>query len=250
MDHGHSLGILNQVDGFWVYLVLFLLILIQECGVPFPVLPSEVVLLGGGFMASQNKVTLVFAGLLATGATLIGNSLLFLVGRHFGRSALDRYGKYIHLRPDRVDRIEAWIERRGTPILIYGPLVPLLRAYIPALAGMFGVPFRYYISVLVGAALIWTFGLLILGQVLGRHWFDAVTFLRQNMHVGILIAVLIAVVTLAIIRWRRGMAHARAQQQAAHARARQQPERVIEHPAPPPRSSAGRVQPTGKPTDL
>ncbi|MBV8879067.1 MAG: hypothetical protein JO332_03790, partial [Planctomycetaceae bacterium] len=77
---------------------------------------SEVVLLGGGFLCSQNKVSLVVAGLLATSATLIGNSVLFMIGHHFGRSALDRYGKYIQLRPERVDRIEAWVSRSGTPL--------------------------------------------------------------------------------------------------------------------------------------
>ncbi|HWE64765.1 MAG TPA: DedA family protein, partial [Chloroflexota bacterium] len=203
MGESHSLGILSQVDGFWVYLVVFLLILIQECGVPFPVLPSEVVLLGGGFMASQDRVSLMVAGLLATSATLIGNSVLFLIGRHFGRSALDRYGKYIHLRPDRVDRIEAWVGRSGTPLLIYGPLVPILRAYIPALAGIFGVPFRFYISVLIFAAVVWSFGLLMLGKVLGAHWFTAVTFLRHNLRIAVLLAVLALVIVALIIRWRR-----------------------------------------------
>lgn len=203
LDAGDALGVLNHVGGFWVYLVLFLLILIQECGVPFPVLPSEVVLLGGGFLASQNRIALLVAGLLATSATLVGNSVLFLVGRHFGRSALDRYGKYIHLRPDRVDRIEAWVSRSGTPLLLYGPLVPILRAYVPALAGIFGVPFRFYISILVFAAVVWSFGLLLLGMVLGRHYLLAVHFLRDNIHVAVLVAGVALLAVALVVRWRR-----------------------------------------------
>lgn len=203
MNGNHSLGILNQVDGFWVYLLLFLFILVQECGVPVPVLPSEVILLGVGFLCGQGRVSLLVAGILAIAATLLGNTILFMIGRHFGRGALDRYGKYVHLRPDRVDRIEAWIGERGTPFLIYGPLIPLLRAYVPALAGVFGVPYRYYVSVLVGAAAIWSFGLLILGQVLGVHWFDAVMFLRHNVRIGLLAAALAAACALLILRWRR-----------------------------------------------
>lgn len=174
---------------------------------PFPVLPSEVVLLGGGFLASQNKIALPVAALLAMAATLIGNSALFMVGRHFGRSALDRYGKYIHLRPDRVDRIEAWVSRSGTPLLIYGPLVPILRAYVPALAGIFGVPFRFYITVLVCAAAVWSFGLLLIGRLLGAHYAVAATFLRHNMRIAVLVAAVALIVAGLIVRWRHAADH-------------------------------------------
>jgi membrane protein DedA with SNARE-associated domain len=223
LRHGHSIGILSQADGIWIYFLVFFLILVQEVGVPFPVLPSEVVLLSAGFLASQGKISLVFMGLFATSATLIGNSLLYFISRKYGRAALDRYGKYVGLHTDRIDRIEGWIGRRGTPILIYGPLVPILRAYVPALAGIFGVPYRFYIIVLTGAALAWSYGMLVLGMVLGDHWFDAVTFLRHNVKVGILLGSVVALIALLFIRWRRSVARSRAQHW---------PETVLPPPAP------------------
>ena len=222
LSHGHSLSILNQVDGIWVYVLIFVLILVQECGVPFPVLPSEVVLFGGGFLASQGKVELIFLGLVATIATVIGNSFLYFVSRRFGRVALDRYGKYIHLRPDRIDRIESWVSR-GTPILMYGPLVPFLRAYVPALAGLFGVPFRFYIAILCGAALTWSFGLLILGELLGDHWYDAIDFLRHNMFSGLLALIVIGLIAFLVVRRKR---------QHDRERATHWPETAIEPVAP------------------
>ncbi len=206
-DHdGHSLGILSQVDGIWLYVVIFLLILVQECGVPFPLLPSEVVLLGGGFLAADNHFALIVMGILATSATLFGNSLLFFISRRYGRVALDRFGKYVHMHTERVDRIERWIERRGSPILFYGPLLPILRAYMPALAGIFGVPYRAYIGILAGAAVLWTFGMLILGSVLGVHWFDAVDFMRHNITIAVVGIAAIGGLVLLVLRWTRGIA--------------------------------------------
>jgi membrane protein DedA with SNARE-associated domain len=125
--------------------------------------------------------------------------------------ALDRYGKYIMLRPERIDRIEAWIGRRGTPILMYGPLVPILRAYVPALAGMFGVPYRLYIFILAGAAAVWSFGLLILGQVLGDHWWDAIKFFRNNLYVGVILVLGAALIGYIWIRIQRRAGTNRAQ---------------------------------------
>ena len=209
-DHD-SLGILSRVDGVWLYVAIFLLLLVQECGVPFPILPSEVVLLGGGFLATGNLFSLLVMGVLATTATLLGNSVLFLIGRHYGRAALDRYGKYVHMHTERVDRIERWIERRGSPILFYGPLMPVLRAYMPALAGIFGVPYRAYIGILACAALIWTFTMLILGYTLGAHWLDAVHFIRHNITIGVVVLVMIAGVVLLVLRWTRGIAMTEAQ---------------------------------------
>ncbi|MGH2347204.1 MAG: DedA family protein [Chloroflexota bacterium] len=206
MHDGHTLGILSQVDGIWLYVAIFLLILIQECGVPLPFLPSEVVLLGGGFLAADNRFALIVMGITAASATLLGNSALFMLSRRFGRVALDRYGKYVHMHTERVDRIERWIERRGSPILFYGPLLPILRAYMPALAGMFGVPYRAYIGILTGAALIWTFGMLIIGSVMGVHWFDAVSFMRHNITIAAVVIVTVGATVLLILRWTRGIA--------------------------------------------
>ena len=81
---GHTIDILRHADGFWIYCLVFLLILIQEVGVPLPVLPSEVVLLSAGFLASQGKIALVFMGVFAMSATLIGNSLLYYLSRRYG----------------------------------------------------------------------------------------------------------------------------------------------------------------------
>jgi membrane protein DedA with SNARE-associated domain len=210
-DPDDPVGFLRHAGGIWVYLAVFILILVQEVGVPFPVFPSEVVLLCAGFLSSHGEVSLVLMGLLATSATLIGNSLLYYISRRYGRAALDRYGKFVMLRPERINRIEDWIGRKGTPILIYGPLVPVLRAYVPALAGMFGVPYRLYIFVLTGAALAWTYGMLVLGLLLGDHWWDAVKFLRNNVRVGVAILILGIIIAAIVVRWRQRIASSRAQ---------------------------------------
>lgn len=219
---GHTIDVLRGADGFWIYCLVFFLIAIQEVGVPLPVLPSEVVLLSAGFLASQGKIALVLMGLFAMAATLMGNSLLYYVSRRYGRVALDRYGKYVMLRPERIDRIEAWIGRRGTPILMYGPLVPILRAYVPALAGIFGVPYRLYIFVLTGAAFVWSFGLLVAGQVLGEHWWDAMRFFRHNIYIGVIILLVVVAATYVYVRW---------EHKATTTRAQHWPENVL--PPPP-----------------
>ena len=60
-----------------------------------------------------------------------------------------------------------------------------------------------YIFVLTGAAFVWSFGLLILGQVLGEHWWDAVKFLRHNVYIGVIAIVGALVITCVYVRLER-----------------------------------------------
>jgi hypothetical protein len=86
------------------------------------------------------------------------------------------------------------------------------------------VPYRLYIVILTGAALLWSYGMLVIGLVLGDHWWDAVMFFRHNVRFGIGIAVGLGAIGLMVLFWQRRIAYVRAQHW---------PETVL--PPPPPR---------------
>src|ERR1700736_2913058 len=86
----------------------FVLILIEETGVPVPV-PGDFLMLGLGVHARQGRVPLWQALLVMELATLIGASVLYLVAARGGRGLVYRYGRYIHLTPARLDKAEQWL---------------------------------------------------------------------------------------------------------------------------------------------
>jgi membrane protein DedA with SNARE-associated domain len=78
----------------------FVLILIEEAGVPVPV-PGDFLMLGLGVHARQGRVPLWQALLVMELATVLGSSILYLLALRAGRDLVYRYGRYIHLTPAR-----------------------------------------------------------------------------------------------------------------------------------------------------
>src|SRR5438477_8749910 len=80
----------------------FVLILIEEAGIPVPI-PGDFLMLLMGVRASQGRVPLVVALMLMELATLLGATVLSMLASRGGRSLVYRYGRYMHLTHERLD---------------------------------------------------------------------------------------------------------------------------------------------------
>jgi membrane protein DedA with SNARE-associated domain len=88
---------------------------------------------------------------------LIGSWIGWGIGVYGGRPLLERRGRWFHLSPERLDRAEAWFDRRGDWAVFIGRLTPLVRSFISIPAGVFRSPLpRYTVLTLAGSA-IWCF---------------------------------------------------------------------------------------------
>ncbi|MCA1647791.1 MAG: DedA family protein [Chloroflexi bacterium] len=131
----------------------FVLILIEETGVPVPV-PGDFLMLGLGIHAREGRVALWQALLVMELATVLGASMLYVLAARAGRDLVYRYGRYIHLTPARLDQAEAWLTHRGAVAIVLGRVTPGLRMATVIACGVFGVPFwRFLPSLALGAGL-------------------------------------------------------------------------------------------------
>src|SRR6185437_10458179 len=122
--------------GVWA---LFVLLLIEEAGVPLPAPGDTLIALAGAQPQRTLPYTLEVLG-LCTLAVFLGSSALYWVMRLGGRSFLMRYGHYLHLNPQRLARMETWLAQRGTLAIILGRLIPGLRVPTTVMCGLSGVP--------------------------------------------------------------------------------------------------------------
>ena len=89
-----------------------------------------------------------------------------------GRPAIDRFGRYLLIRPHEVDRAHEWFERHGEAVAGYGRLIPLVRSFVSLPAGVAAMPFwRFTVYTLVGS-LVWCVGLASIGHVFGDRWLE------------------------------------------------------------------------------
>jgi membrane protein DedA with SNARE-associated domain len=147
-------------------LAAFLLIFVEEAGVPSP-LPGDVLMLLAGVRAHQGAMALWQVILLLEAATVPGATLLYAVSRWAGHGLVVRYGRLLHLTPERLAGAEGWFRRRGFWAIVLGRLAPGARILTAVAAGVFEVPFRVFLPATAVGALLYITLYTGLGYLLG-----------------------------------------------------------------------------------
>jgi membrane protein DedA with SNARE-associated domain len=108
----------------------------------------------------------------------VGSWLAYWAGAVGGRPLVHRFGRYLLVLPDEVDRAHEWFERRGEAAVFVSRLLPVIRTFISLPAGVARMPFWRFTIYTVLGCLPWTFALAWLGYVLGENWTEVEAVLR------------------------------------------------------------------------
>jgi membrane protein DedA with SNARE-associated domain len=195
-------GLAGLLDQHGV-IAAFVLILIEEAGVPVPI-PGDFLMLLLGVHARQGRVPLWQALLVMELATLLGATLLYLAASRGGRTLVYRYGRYMHLTPERLDRAERWLLRHGAFAIVAGRLTPGLRIATVITCGVLRVPLRRFLPALAVGSFLYILLYTLLGFFLGPPILSAVEGIHLPLGLlGSLIPLVVLVVW--IVRARRGL---------------------------------------------
>jgi membrane protein DedA with SNARE-associated domain len=180
-----------------------------------PIIPSEIIVPMAGWKVSQSAAdpsilepltaapwNWIVVLVIATAGAVAGSLAGYLIGAWGGRPLLDRYGKYVHISPDDLDRADAWFARYGSWAVLLGRLVPLVRALINYPAGVARMPVGRFLLFSALGSLPWNGALLLGGYLLGANYralYDAV----RPFEYPIYAVVVIGSVWL-VFRWLRG----------------------------------------------
>jgi membrane protein DedA with SNARE-associated domain len=165
----------------WGYLAIFLLMLLESACIP---IPSEVTMLFGGalvtapFLAPEQQLEFWLVVLAGTLGNLVGSWLAYWAGYSGGRPLIDRWGRYLLIRPHEVDRAHEWFEHRGQAAVFVGRLLPVIRTFISLPAGVVRMGFWRFTIYTVLGCLPWCLALTWLGTLLGERWDEAERVIR------------------------------------------------------------------------
>jgi membrane protein DedA with SNARE-associated domain len=148
---------------------LFVLITLEEAGLPLPV-PGDTLIVLAGAQPDRNWVFGVLLIIIASVAVFIGSSALFFLMQRGGRRVLLKYGKFLHFSEKRLDQVERWFVKRGPVAIVVGRLIPGLRIPTTIVAGLSGMPYREYAISASLAAIIWASLYYFLGVVVGKSY--------------------------------------------------------------------------------
>jgi membrane protein DedA with SNARE-associated domain len=148
------------------YLAIGALVLLEDFGVP---VPGETVLILGAVYAGAGRLSLPLVALLGFAAAVTGDNIGFAIGHFGGRALVDRFGRYVFLTPERMDKTTDFFERHGGKIIIIARFVEGLRQANGIIAGTSGMHWlRFLVFNTIGAAMwvaVWTG----LGYLSGSH---------------------------------------------------------------------------------
>ncbi|MCM3748298.1 DedA family protein [Paenibacillus pasadenensis] len=155
----YLLGIVEQLGYFGIIL-----------GLAMEVIPSEIVLGYAGYMVSGGSMTFWGAVVCGTIGAVVQQWILYGIGLYGGRPFLDRYGKYLKLKPKHMDMAESWFQRYGSGIVFTARFVPVMRQAISIPAGIARMPLGRFTMLTAIASLPWSILFVSIGQSLGSNW--------------------------------------------------------------------------------
>ena len=199
---------LNGLYGHVGYLGVALAMAIESAMIP---LPSELILPYAGFLVSDpSQLEPITNGpwsywivvIVATVGNTIGSVIGYAIGAWGGRPFLERWGRYLLIRPEEIEVAERFFARYGPATAFFSRLLPVVRTFISFPAGVARMPLGRFILYSTLGAIPWSILLVFAGQQLGANWVD-IRHALQPFDTALALG-LVALVVL-VVWWRLGM---------------------------------------------
>ena len=158
--------------------VVFLMA-VESASIPFP---SELIMPLAGWLLIEEKGgspwLVLLAGFYGALGNLLGSWVAYAVSRIWGRALLHRYGKYVLITRDEVDKAEEWFRKYGDWAVFFSRLMPVVRTFISVPAGIARMNlWKFSLYTFVGS-FPWSVGLAYGGFLLGENWEDLRSVMR------------------------------------------------------------------------
>jgi membrane-associated protein len=161
--------------GVWIYGILFAIIFSETGFVVTPFLPGDSLLFVAGAVAASGELNAHLLFLLLSIAAILGNTVNYAIGRWLGRHFFnDRNSRW--LNPKHLDKAHAFYERHGGKAVVISRFLPIVRTYVPFVAGMAAMGAREYTIYNVAGALLWVGALTYAG-----FFFGNIPWVRGNL---------------------------------------------------------------------
>jgi membrane-associated protein len=160
-------------------------------------LPGDSLLVTAGIFASQGHFNVYVLGVLLSAAAIIGNEVGYYIGR-VGGHRLFRREESRFFKPKYLRRAHAFYEKHGGKAVVLARFMPIVRTFVPVVAGAADMDHRRYTFYNVVGGLLWVWLMLFTGDVLNRY------IPGVEHHTGMVIILVVALSLLpGVIGWLR-----------------------------------------------
>ncbi len=176
--------------GAWVYALLFAIVFCETGLVVTPFLPGDSLLFVVGALAAAGGMHIGLVIGLLIAAALCGDNANYWIGRWSGTRLFARW-----INPAHLKRTHEFYERHGGKTIVIARFMPIVRTYVPFVAGLGAMPYGRYLGFCVLGAVLWV------GLLCGAgYFFGNIPAVKSNLTLVIVIIVLISI-SPGIVAW-------------------------------------------------
>jgi membrane-associated protein len=145
--------------GVWVYAMLFAIIFIETGLVIWPFLPGDSLLFAAGALAATGVLDITLVSVLLITAAIAGDAVNYSIGRYVGPKVFTAHDSdsFFHrlLNRDHLDKAHAFFEKYGGFAVVSGRFVPIVRTFVPFVAGAAAMTPSTFVFFNISGAIIW-----------------------------------------------------------------------------------------------
>lgn len=160
------LSMIFSTFGVWTYVILFLVIFAETGLIIFPFLPGDSLLFAIGAFAALGYVNVTAILISLFFAAVIGDSVNYWIGRHFGQRIVDN--PKIPINQEHIDQTQAYYDKNGGKTIIMARFIPIIRTFAPFVAGVSKMKYRDFMIFNIVGGFTWVFGFVLLGYFFGN----------------------------------------------------------------------------------
>jgi membrane-associated protein len=197
------LGLLDFANK-WVesggLIVLFAIIFAESGLLVGFFLPGDSLLFFAGFLASsaggRHLPALPWVWLVVAVGAILGDQVGYLIGNKLGPSVFNK-PRSRFFDPANVTKAEAFFDRHGSKTIVLARFVPIVRTFVPTVAGVSKMHYRTFVVFNVIGGALWALGLTTLGYYMGE-----IKWVKNNIEIAAIFIVAVSVAPLVLHWWK------------------------------------------------
>jgi membrane protein DedA with SNARE-associated domain len=182
------------------YVAIFAGLMFGIVGLP---VPDETLLTFTGYLIYKGHLKAPIAMAAALAGSISGITLSYWVGRTFGMGVIHRYGRYLHIREEHIEKAHAWFRHMGHWSLTIGYFIPGVRHFTAFAAGMSELEAPQFALFAYSGAVLWVGTFVSIGYFLGERWHYVQGYVDRYLLRASIAAAIVAGVYLAWRYWWR-----------------------------------------------
>ena len=164
---------------------IFFLLLLGIVGLP---IPDETLMTFSGYLIFKGQLSPLPTAIAAFLGSICGISISYIIGRTGGALLVSRYGPWLHITQDKIDRVHKWLEHTGRWGIFFGYFVPGVRHITAIVAGTTRLRYPVFAAFAYTGGLFWCASFITAGFFLGKQWRVILTSLHRWMPIVLAVA--------------------------------------------------------------